>query len=549
MQRLFPLVLWVLCLALLPNTAYGAEIDYAFVVEEKDDQVRIKRSTLSTEHWYQCFIDTRECSEVASTTKLLSEPPIIPAKSAWQALLPPGASWRTVSPDGKYVAFYVAATEKRGRRTFGILDTSNSKLYTKDEPISYWDLLTEGINIFSFSPDSRTLLYLDDIKKHPTLYRVDLSTLDPNSNTFVSSRLFTREYVVADMGWKDEDTILFIANRENPYLWALYEYRISTNTLRKIADNVSYAVNLRKIGDLFLYSEVSETGVRPKIYDPGTDTVYSFSLPPVSTTKTRGKVVTTLATGLTGIFLLEKSSDSKTLLVWLHGGPYRQTSIAYHPYLSYAGYDWVLEQVRAADVGILKIDYPGSAGFGRPFAESIMGNVGVKDAGDVRKAIADFARRNHYTNVYLMGNSYGGYLALKLLVDKPHAYKGALSINGVSDWTTMLTAADVSIFNKQFDGPPNEKNYKAYANASIYNHIDALTNQKIVLVHGEKDMTIPYHQSEGLAISLVAEHKPVGLITLSGEDHVYKKPESFEMLCRATLAMVGRIDEVESCEL
>jgi dipeptidyl aminopeptidase/acylaminoacyl peptidase len=240
------------------------------------------------------------------------------------------------------------------------------------------------------------------------------------------------------------------------------------------------------------------------------------------------------------VFLLEKSGNSDTLLVWLHGGPYRQAALGYHPYTSYGGYDWILETARQSDVGVLKLDYPGSAGFGRVFAESISGHVGVKDATDAAAAISDFAKRNSYKNVYLMGNSYGGYLALKLLVNKPTVYKGAMSIAGVADWTTMLTALDTSIFNLQFGGTAGNDNFDEYARASIYNHVNKLSGQKIVLVHGDKDSTIPIKQSAGLATFLEQNGKPAKLITLSGENHVFKKPESFETVCNATLEFVGK---------
>lgn len=535
-------------ICIVPRDAAAVGIEYVTITEEYGDSIKVKRSTLASESWYVCSISTRACTDTASTTPLTTEPTSPNPAAVWRGWLPAGASWLTMSPDGKFIAFYIAGTESRGERTFGIFDTATQKTYVKNEKLEYWDLLTEGIRIFAFSPDSKTLLYLNDIKKHPVPYKVSLDSLNPASDTFTSGRLFSRDYVVADMLWLDSDKLLFSANRENPYQWNLYEYTLSTGGLRTIATDVSYATNLKKSGSFILFSEANATGIRPKVYDPASGITHSLALPPIASLETKGKVVTTLKGGVSGVFLLEANKNSDTLLVWLHGGPFRQASATYHPYLSYGGYDWILENARRANVGVLKIDYPGSAGFGRPYAESIMGNVGVKDVADTATAIADFAKRNKYSKVYLMGNSYGGYLALKLLVEKPNAYQGALSINGVADWTTMLTAMDNSIFNKQFGGNPNEDNYEAYAAASIYNHIDKLAKQKVILAHGEKDMTIPFRQSEGLATSLKAVNKNVELLPFAGEDHVFKKTESFETLCRETLEFVGKFDTA-NCDL
>jgi dipeptidyl aminopeptidase/acylaminoacyl peptidase len=189
-------------------------------------------------------------------------------------------------------------------------------------------------------------------------------------------------------------------------------------------------------------------------------------------------------------------------------------------------------------------------GYGRPFAESVMLKVGVKDAQDTTAAVADFARRNGYTDIYLMGNSYGGYLAMKMLVDNPTRYKGAMSIGGVADWTTLLGNLSNSIFNVQFGGVADEENdnFGVHAAASVYNKLSNLSGQKVVLVHGQSDMTIPYRQAEGLAQYLYSINKPVELVTLEGEDHVFKKKESFELLCQKTLALIGRTDST-SCTL
>lgn len=537
------LLLGVVFLA-TPSATLASGIEYASVIEHTDTQAVIKKSTFTTEEWYLCEIPAGACETTSAGATVLSpEARATPAyMSAYRNILPTGATRLLRSPDGRYITFYIPGTQTRGKRTFGVMDTSDLSIYTKDEKLGYWDLLSEGIRVFAISPDSKTLIYIGDAKNHPTLYKVDLTKLGSKGTELPTSKMFAKEYTVADVQFADNDTLLFIANRESPHAWALYRYTISTGELKKVADNASYAVTLSKAGEVFLYAEAGPYGVRPKMYSPKTNTVSQFTHSFENADKTAGKEVVKLANGLSGVFLLEPSKKSDTLLVWLHGGPYRQTSLFYHPYMSYGGYDWVLEKVRAADVGVLKLDYPGSYGYGRAFAESLIGKVGVKDVTDSHAVIVDFAKRNGYKNVYLMGNSYGGYLAPKLLVDKPKSYKGAFAINGVMDWTTMLTALDTSIFNVLFRGTVSAENdnYGEYAKASIYNNISALSGQKMILMHGEKDMTIGKRQSEGLATYMQSVSEPVELIIMTGEDHVYKKPQSFVLLCEKALQFVNR---------
>ena len=529
----------------LPTLVHAGDVEYARVVERSDSEVLIKRNTLTTETWFMCQLGSLACVETPSTTHITSSAGTPAYMQAYRALLPSGASSLSRSPDGRYIAFYIPATESRGARTFGVMDTTSLSIFTKKLTISYWDLLTEGVRYYSFSPDSKSLIYIDDSKNNPTLYQVNLEKLTASELT--SSKMFSREYSVADVVWKDENTIFFIANRDGTYAWALYEYSLKTSTLTKIADNVSYADNLWMMGTNLLFTYADELGVRPALYDTTTKSIRTFALPTTGALPIKGKAVK-LAGALTGTFFLESSRNSDTLLVWLHGGPYRQASVGYHPYFSYGGYDWVMEKARLLNIGFLKIDYPGSAGRGRLFAESITKQVGVKDATETAAAVADFAKRNRYTKVYLMGNSYGGYLAMKMLVDKPGSYRGVMSIGGVADWTTMLTALDTSIFNKQFGGTVGDANanYKLYNDASIYNRVERLSGQKFILIHADNDMTIPYRQSEGLASYLTSLGKSNSLITMAGEDHVFKKPESFELLCQSVL---GLVDRTSTCDL
>jgi dipeptidyl aminopeptidase/acylaminoacyl peptidase len=546
-MKRFTIALVALSLITPLYPAQASGIHYSSVVGKNLDLVKIKQNTLKEEKFYTCFISTRDCSEIASTTPFISEVTTHYTKP-WYALIPNGGRFITESPNGRYVAYYTPAWIGRGKRTFSVLDTQTGATYSKDEPLVYWDLLTEGIRVFSFSPDSKTLVYIDDIKNHPTLYKVNLETLDPTKTTLASSKMFAREYSIAEVLWKDTDNLLFVANRENPYQWSLYQYTLSSGALKQLLTDVSYSTNIERTGNLLLLSSTSATGNEPKVYDLDTGVLHRFKLQEPNASPTKGKVVTTLKHKLSGVFLLEANKNSDTLLVWLHGGPYRQTSTAYHPYPSYGVYDWMLEEARLANVGVLKIDYPGSAGYGRPFAESITGNVGVKDAIEVKNAVIDFAKRNSYKNIYVMGNSYGGYLALKLLVDSPTTYKGAISINGVADWTTMLSALNTSIFNVQFGGTVGEENYSEYANASVYNGISKLGSQKILLVHAEKDMSVPYSQSSGLHASLISQGKNATLLTVPGEDHVFKKPESIESLCKSLFALMSR-DATGRCTL
>jgi dipeptidyl aminopeptidase/acylaminoacyl peptidase len=310
--------------------------------------------------------------------------------------------------------------------------------------------------------------------------------------------------------------------------------------LKELDAFASFGHNLLLTDTHLIYTRADIRGVYPSLYALATGSTTALLLPRKTNADLPYSKSVLLAGNLKSIYYIEPSKHSNTLIVWLHGGPYRQVASAHNPYWSYGSYDAVLEAVRKTDVGILKIDYPGSAGHGRLFAESITEKVGVLDSKKTTAAIRNFAERNGYTNIYLVGNSYGGYLALKMLVDTPTLYKGSMSIGGVTDWTTLLTKINNSIFNLQFSGLADEKNYTLHAAASIYNKVSAIGNQKIVLVHGEQDATIPVSQAKEFSTYLSSLNKAHQLILLPGEDHVFKKKASFESLCNALSNLIER---------
>ncbi len=448
---------------------------------------------------------------------------------------PASSSWTNVSPDGRYVAYYIPATLSRGQRTFGVVDTVADKGYTFDEPTTYWDLLTEGTTLFAFSPDSTKLLYLSDREGYATPFQVSLSEL--STKGLAGTRLISKDYTVNDFVWSDNGTILFSANRDNVLTYSLYSYTPASGVVTKVIDNVSYDAAMIKVGDKVLFSRIQGSARIPAVYSASSKSVSAFSIPGFAPTATEaGEIVQ--AGSLSGVWM-KPPAATKKLIVWLHGGPYRQVSPVYHSYFGYAGYDWMLEQVQDTNVAVLKLDYPGSQGHGRAFAESITREVGGDDVTKTRAAVQAFAKKNGYTEVYLVGNSYGGYLALKMLADHPKDFAGAFSINGVTDWDVLTANLRTSIFNVQFGGVKNAQNTNLYEQADILGKIGDLKKQKVVLTHGNADMTVPYAQSRLLSEALENEDKNVKFITYEGEDHVYSKESTFLDLCKNVLEFAG----------
>ncbi len=487
--------------------------------------------------------------------------------------LPSSAAWISVSPNGRYLAYYVPAVVSTGERSYGVLDMQTDKLYTLKEHIGYWDLVSEGVRVFAFSPDSTHLLYLDDRSGYQTLYNVDLTKLATVSGavndmidtppvggasvpeTFAAqtdvksplagTRVISKPYAIEDMQWLTNSVIAFTANRTNPLQWSLYKLNLNTYALTDIADFVAaYNQPMQVVGNNLLFETADANGRLVKAYNMLTHTVSGFALP-VNQSIIGSSNKEVQNDGIWSVYMPAKTATT-TLLVWLHGGPDRQSAIEYNSYMSYGGYDWVLNQVRAAGVPVLKVDYPGSVGQSNAFAAAVKGDIGTTDVTETMKAVQDFAAAHGYKNIYLMGNSYGGYLGLKMLVSNPSQVNGMLSIAGVTDWQALLTSIPSSIFSLDFGGSPNPANQSLYDASSIVSNLGNLGNQKVIVMQGDVDDEVPYQQSVLLNQALTQANKNVEYYTLQGESHIPEKPSSYTLICNKAFELVG-LPQSQSC--
>lgn len=449
-------------------------------------------------------------------------------------------SFAKISPDARYIAYFTPGTQSRPARSFRIVDIVKAKTYTLAETLKYWDLLSEQDTLFQFSQDGAFLLYKDDREGPDTLYKVDLAKL--KGTAFKGARLFSRSYNVADFMLADARTLLYIANRADAMRYDLFSYDLKTSVLKTVAENVSYYPPLKRAGNLVIFNRLVSWGSEVVAYDLATKSVRTFPQPagPFATLKPGTDLA--LPGGVHGALLLPDGFNPKQphqLLVWLHGGPARQASLGYHPYPSYGVYDWMLEGLRASGVVVLKLDYTGSVGYGRAFAEALKDNVGVKDAADVLSAVAALKKKYSLSQTYLMGVSYGGYLALRALVQQPASFAGAVSVNGVTSWTDLVNGNPDTIFAADFRGPLTAANEKLYDRASILAKTPQLTTQKVVLLHSRNDGTVSYSQSSMLAGILQTAGKQVQFTTLPDDDHVFQHRSNVITVCTTAFQTLG----------
>ncbi len=422
----------------------------------------------------------------------------------------------TISPDGNYVAGYNYSTVEHEVWRF----SDGKKLTPPSSMQSYLE----------FSDNEEQIAFLDDVDGYKTLYTMktsDLGKTNPSSlKQLTKPETELEDYLFAN------NVLYFMANVDGPLEWDLFSYKDSKT--QKVEEDVSYGDYIKRVDTsdgtflTFLKTEGKNTNLM-LIDDAGKET----TLTPVRASKLSSKVEREVVEygDSNGVLLSPTKGGSGNLFIWMHGGPQRQVAKEYHSYLSYAVYDDLLERLVADGNYVYKIDYTGSTGYGADFRKALTMHVGDVEMEDVEDAIDDIKKDLDIDNVYLIGNSYGGYMALRGIVDYPKKLDGVISINGVSDWYGLLQAIPSSPFTSVFNGVPDTDNLDAYMQASVFTGMDELTKKdKVLVVWGENDSTVPVWQSTKYVE--FAEKQGVNLETLSfsDEDHILRKRDNLDEL-------------------
>jgi hypothetical protein len=525
----------------------AVDIRYGSILGYKANDILIQYYGIGKKYNYICNIANYKCSSTKKTALGKYITPTINS-STKKELLDNSGGKLTYSKKGNWLAYYIRAKEPDNKRTFVIKDIKNHINYSTSNSVDYWDLVGEEKKIFEFSPDEKSLLYLDDKDGTMSLYKVDLNSL--KNGKIESIKVENTAFTIVNFIYDDSQNIYYIGNKkDNPYIWSLYHLNFKTGKENIIENYVSYVDNITKIGTQLIFNRLQAKGYGPEIYNIKTKKINNFKVPSISTKisiphEEYTKVGNSNAVIMTPITY--NPSKTYPVLIWLHGGPLRQTSLGYHPYHSYGIYDASLKLLQKNNVIVLKLDYSGSFGSGRVYSEKIKNNVGVGDMKDLMEAVSFLKNQYNISDIYLSGNSYGGYMVLKAVVEHGEIFKSVTSINGVTDWESLLVRMKTSIFNKDFNGLPNSSNQNLYDQASIINKIGNLGNQKIEIIQGGADSTIPPWQSILLYDKLKAINKNVNLTTYKGEDHVFKLKKNIDNICVKLMQMIG-IKNTKEC--
>ena len=145
-------------------------------------------------------------------------------------------------------------------------------------------------------------------------------------------------------------------------------------------------------------------------------------------------VTTSDGTVIEAFLTMPVGYDYKTLLVMPHGGPIAvQESDRFNKNVQYYA---------SRGFTVLRVNFRGSAGFGKAFQTQGVGEFGRLIEEDITAAVNHVTELHNFENTCAIGSSYGGYSAVMLSIKHPEQYDCVVGSFGVYDLPLLFNASN-----------------------------------------------------------------------------------------------------------
>jgi dipeptidyl aminopeptidase/acylaminoacyl peptidase len=197
------------------------------------------------------------------------------------------------------------------------------------------------------------------------------------------------------------------------------------------------------------------------------------------------------------------SGEERPALIFFHGGSRRQMLLGWH-YMDYYHNAYGMNQY-LANLGyiVLSVNYRSGIGYGLDFREALnYGATGASEFNDVLGAGLYMRSRPDVDpqRIGLWGGSYGGFLTALGLARASNLFAAGVDFHGVHDWNNAISNF-VSAYNPGKDADAARIAFESSPLASV-----GTWRSPVLLIHGDDDRNVPFHESVLLAEALRKQH-------------------------------------------
>jgi dipeptidyl aminopeptidase/acylaminoacyl peptidase len=213
----------------------------------------------------------------------------------------------------------------------------------------------------------------------------------------------------------------------------------------------------------------------------------------------------------------------KSAVVYIHGGGPRQMLLGWHYKWEYANDYGANQYLASRGFVVLSVDYRLSVGYGEAF--QFAENTGARGAAEYRDILA--AGRYLQTRpgvdpgrIGVWGASYGGYLTALALGRNSDVFAAGVDIHGVHDRLPAVNATQQAraIAGDNITEADLRQALKVAFESSPVSAVPTWRSP-VLLIHGDDDTTVDFHQTVDLEQRLLAKSVKVETLVLPDDVH------------------------------
>ncbi len=231
------------------------------------------------------------------------------------------------------------------------------------------------------------------------------------------------------------------------------------------------------------------------------------------------------------------AGDKHPAVLFFHGGSRRQMLLGWH-YMDYYHNAYAMNQYLASlGYVVLSVNYRSGIGYGLNFREARnYGPSGASEFNDVLGAGLYLRSRPDVDpkRIGLWGGSYGGYLTALGLSRASDLFAAGVDFHGVHDWNNVIRN-----FESDYD-PRKDVNAARIAYESSPMASVGAWRSPVLLIHGDDDRNVPFHESVMLAEALRKQGVQFEELIFPDEVHGFLTTRRWLQAYQAAADFLGR---------
>jgi protease II len=240
---------------------------------------------------------------------------------------------------------------------------------------------------------------------------------------------------------------------------------------------------------------------------------------------------------LSAYIYLPRTAGPHPVVIHIHGGPEDQYQPGFEPFFQFL--------VKELGIAVIAPNVRGSSGYGKSFLKldnGLLREDSVKDIGSLLVWIGVQPTFDPQ-RVFVMGGSYGGYMALASLAAYSDRLRGGVDLVGISNFVSFLnnTAPYRRDLRRAEYGDERDPRMRTFlSRASPLNKVAAM-RQPLLVVQGLNDPRVPASESQQIVSVLRAKGADVWYLAAKDEGHGFKKKANRDVYYETVAMFLERL--------